>query len=306
MNWKLKSALRHSILAFPGGASLYRHLTTRVLGTQHGMAAKWFRVFPAHIRVMQEKFGNEARMVPMWCFDSGATAAAGFANALVSDVPGLLTDRWNRLTNRYLATSRKILIEKGAELATLSNSPAGHHTDVIRQIAGASDCLSALRNLEISYSSSHQEAISEAWRGKIGIVYSAGTFEHYTPEHVDSMLEIMSAALRPRGILSHVIDHRDHRWHADKSIPPLLHLTLDESRYQKQFGNPLDYHNRWLQSRWVESFEKHGFDVECKAIFRYDNTLVPLRRSSLDALFRDLPDDDYDVLVTHFVATKKE
>ncbi len=305
MNWKLKSALRHSVLALPGGAALYRHLTTRVLGTQHGMAAKWFRVFPAHVRVMKEKFGPEARMIPMWCFDSGATAAAGFANALVSDVPGLLTDRWDRLTNRYLETSRKILAEKGAELAALANAPAGHHAAVMAKAAVATDCRSALAGLGISYASRHEEAVSDMWLGKIGIVYSAGTFEHYTPEQVDATLEIMSKALRPGGVLSHVVDHRDHRWHADKSIPPFLHLTLDETSYQKQFGNPLDYHNRWMQSRWVEAFKKHGFEVECKAIFRYDNTPVPLDRSSLAPPFHNLPDEDLDVLVTHFVATKR-
>lgn len=305
MNWKLKSAIRHTVLALPGGASLYRHLTTRVLGTQHGMAAKWFRVFPAHVRVLQEKLGDQARSAPLWCFDSGATPAAGFASALVSDEPGLLTDRFGRLADLYLETSRRILAEKGPGLAELAHAPEGRFDDLTAALAPHKHARDALAAARMSYSADHATAVSPEWRGRIGLIYSAGTFEHYTPEQVAAELRRMRDALRPGGILSHVVDHRDHRWHADKSISPLLHLTLDEETYAKQFANPLDYHNRWMKSDWVRVIEAHGFEVEARTVIAMTPDLAPLASDQFAPAFRSLPEDDLGSLVTHFVAVKK-
>lgn len=305
MNWKVKSAVRQSILALPGGASLYRRLTSEWLGTQHGMAAKWFRVFPAHIRVLAEKFGPEARSVPLWCFDSGTTPAAGFAQAIVSEMPGLLTDRWDRLSNRYLAHARTQFEENGRNLAQLSGAPLAKLDAMKKSLATATTSTEALAALGQTFVPRHDAAAAEPWLGTIGLVYSAGSFEHYTPEEVSLHLGIMRAALRPGGTLSHVVDHRDHRWHADKSISPLLHLSLDDDEYQRRFGNPLDYHNRWLKSRWVAELECHGFKVECKVIFRHENRQKRISRAELAPAFLDASDEDLDCLVTHFIATKQ-
>lgn len=305
MNWKLKSAIRKAVLASPGGADLYRYLTYRVLGTQHGMAGKWFRVFPNHIKVLQEKFGEDARHAPLWCYDSGATPAAAFAAALACDKPCLLTDRHNRLADTYLETSRRILAEKGREIAALSHAPDGRFEEVRVMLASCKGSLEAIRALGMSYSKDHAAATSPEWKGRIGLIFSAGTFEHYRPDQVESELARMHAALRPGGVLSHVIDHRDHRWHADKSISPLLHLTLSKDEYARKFDNPLDYHNRWLQSDWIRAMERHGFEVEPRVRHAYTPDLVPLDRGKLAEEFRDHPDRDIEVIVTHFVAVKR-
>lgn len=304
MNWKLKAAIRKTILACPGGAQLYRFLTYRVIGTQHGMAGKWFRVIPNHVRVLQEKFGDGARKAPLWCYDSGATPAAAFAAALASDEPCLLTDRHNRLADTYLETSRKIFADKGPELATLSKAPEGRFAEVCQKLASCHSSLEAIKTLGMTYAKDHESALSPEWKSRIGLIFSAGTLEHYTPEEVDRELARMYEALRPGGVLSHVIDHRDHRWHADKSISPLLHLTLSRDEYTRQFGNALDYHNRWMQSDWVRAMERHGFIVEPRTRHAYTPDLVPLDRSKLADEFRNLPENDFQVIVTHFVAVK--
>lgn len=305
MNWKLKAAIRKAVLASPGGADLYRYLTYRVLGTQHGMAYKWFRVFPNHVGVLHEKFGDKARRAPLWCYDSGATPAAAFAAALVSDEACLLTDRYNRLADKYLETSRRVLAEKGPELAALARAPEGRFEELRDKLASCASSLGAIRALGMGYSSDHAAATSPEWKGRIGLIFSAGTLEHYRPDQVDRELARMHQALRPGGVLSHVIDHRDHRWHADKSISPLLHLTLPRDEYARRFDNPLDYHNRWMQSDWVRAMERHGFDVEARVRHAYTPDLVQLDRSRLAEEFRNLPERDFEVIVTHFVAVKR-
>ena len=304
MNWKLKSALRKTVLAAPGGAGLYRFLTSRVLGTQHGMAAKWFRVAPAHWKVLHAAFGEEARQVPLWCFDSGSTPAAAFTNTLLTDVGGLLTDRHDRLVDRDLPTSRAVLAEKGGELALLAGAPAGRMEEMTGKLAACRNSREAIGALGMTYSGGHAVVDGPEWQGRVGMIFSAGAFEHYTPEEVEVELARMVRALRPGGVLSHVVDHRDHRWHADKTLSPLDHLTLAPEEYRRRFGNALDYHNRWMRSQWIRAMERHGLRVDARVKHDYSADLVPLDRSRLAEEFRDLPESDLNALVSHFVAVK--
>jgi len=304
MNWKVKSTLRHTALALPGGDKVYRWLTSELIGTQAGMAAKWFRVFPAHIRVLQENFGDAARAQRMWCYDSGATIAAGLAMAVATGEPGLLTERRKQLSDRYCETSRGVLREKGAHLAQLSQAPDNRVEEILQRTAGRK-ALPALAAVNMSYSTDHRLAQTDKWRGTIGCIYSAGTLEHYTPQQLEDEVAGMAAALRPGGVLSHVVDHRDHRWHADKTLSPLQHLTLTDGEYARQFNNPLDYHNRWLRSQWVELFLRHGFRVQTRDVNLYTDDLVPLQREKLAPEFQDAGEADLRSLVTHFVAVRE-
>jgi hypothetical protein len=303
MNWRLKSALRRTALALPQGERLYRWLTAGVLGTNAGMAYKWFRVFPTHVRVLQEQFSSEARGQRLWCFDSGATMAAGLAMAVVTDEPGLLTDRRGRLSDRYCRVSRRVLAEKGPALAEVSNALPDRVGKLLQATEGL-DARAALAAAGMSYAESHAAADEADWQGKVGCIITAGMLEHYEPAALEAESARMARALHPGGVMSHVVDHRDHRWHADKRIGPLAHLALDEQTYQQRFGNPLEYHNRWLQSLYVELFERQGFEVACHTVIPYTPGLPPLDRASLAPPFADAGDEDLANLVTHFVAVK--
>jgi len=304
MNHRLKSALRRSVLALPGGAPLYRWLTGKLLGTQAGMTAKWFRVFPAHLKVLRQTFGEAARAQSLWCQDCGASPAAALAMALATDKPGLLTDRFHRLSDRYLDACRKVLAEKGRGLAELSLAPPDRF-DAVQAAAQQRTALAVMRAAGMTYRPDYSVIQHDPWRGQLGMVFSAGTLEHYRPDEVRALLTLTRDCLRPGGVLSHVMDHRDHRWHADKTISPLLHLTLTEEEYARRFSNPLDYHNRWMRSRWVALLEELGFTVACHDVFTYTDDLVPLSRDRLAPEFRELTEADRKALVTHFVAVKR-
>lgn len=301
MNWRLKSAIRHAILALPRGDRLYRWLNYELRGTMSGMAGKWFRVFPNRVALLQEIFGAQARAQPMWCFDSGATMAAGLAMAIATDERGLLTDRWDRLSDRYCGVSRNIARNKGPELAEISHAPDARVGAVLQATAGKS-ARAALSALKIGYSGANASADGAEWTGTIGCVFSAGTLEHYTPDQLDIEVARMARTLRRGGVMSHVVDHRDHRWHADKHISPLLHLTLGEDEYLQQFDNPLEYHNRWLRSSYADMFARHGCRVQCRDVRIYTEDLVPLDRRLLAPPFKDASEEDLHSLVTHFVA----
>ena len=303
MNWHLKYLIRHSMLALPAGAKAYRWLTTVLLGTNAGMAYKWFRVLPAHVRVLQQVFGADARAQRLWCFDSGATMAAGLAMALVSDEAGLLTDRHARLHSRYNAVSRRVLLEKGRELTGIS-AVSEERIATIHRATASLPAHRALAAIDMHYLGAQPPLEETGWHGSIGCIFSAGTLEHYTPATLETELAIMRFMLKPGGVMSHVVDHRDHRWHADKRLSPLAHLCEDEDTYQRSHANPLDYHNRWLRSNYIELFSRNGFTVQCVDRVNYTGDLPALHRKQLSATFRDASEDDLHHLVTHFIAVR--
>lgn len=304
MDWRIKAVIRRTLLALPGGANLYRGLTAGLLGTNAGMAYKWFRVFPAHIRVLRAHFGAQARAQRLWCFDCGVTPAAGLAMAIASDERGLLTDRSKKMLNRYLPVARQVLQEMGEGLAVQSSAPESRIADLLKATASGS-IHQALENISMHYFTEHSAADTPAWQGTIGCIFSAGTLEHYSPEALEVEITRQYRALSANGVLSHVVDHRDHRWHADKRLSPHAHLQLDDATYQRQFGNPLDYHNRWLRSRYLELFTRLGFQVTCHDIASYTTELPPYDPATFAADYRHAEKEDLQALVTHFVAVKK-
>ena len=304
MDWRLKRLIRHGLLGMPAGAKMYRWLTYQVLGSMSRMPAKWFRVFPSRIEVLRRFFGDEARSQRLWCFDSGATMAAGLAMAIATDAPGLLTDRWDRLCDRYCETSRRVLCEKGPDMGRLSDAPEDRVEWILAQTANKK-AVRSLAAIGMAYAGDHSAADRPEWRGRVGCVFSGGTLEHYTPQDLEREVARMAAALQPDGVMSHVVDHRDHRWHADKSVGPLAHLMLEDEEYDRCFGNPLEYHNRWLRSQYVALFSRHGFRVECEALRTYHVDMPPLDRARLAPRFRDADEEDLSSLVTHFVAVRR-
>jgi hypothetical protein len=306
MNWKLKSLVRRSLTAAPGGHHLYRWLTAKVFGMQAGMATKWFRVIPNHVKVMQEHFGPQAREVSMWCFNCGATPAPAYAMAVATDRPGLLTDQDDRMSGRYLAVSKRLLAEQGPALAKLSAAPTDRVPSLLEKLPGSGDAGAVMKEIGMTYSPIHAIALEAPWRGTIGLMFSTGNLEHFTPDELEKWMAMVQHAMRQDGVLSHVMDHRDHRWHADKTISPLLQYTLSDEDFQQVMGNSLDYHNRWLRSDWIRFFESHGYTVDTRTVFANTPELVQIDRGMLAPAYQHADESDLASLVTHFVARRRD
>ena len=57
-----------------------------------------------------------------------------------------------------------------------------------------------------------------------------GQLKHFRPTDLEFLFAQMRRVLVPGGLGSHVVDHRDHYWHYDKSIHCFHHLTFSDSR----------------------------------------------------------------------------
>lgn len=287
MNWKLESPIRRSLTAAPGGHHLYRWLSAKVFGMQSGMARP------------------EARDVSMWCFNCGATPAPAYAMAEASDRPGLLTDQDDRMSGRYLRVSKRLLTEQGPALAKLSAAPAERVPSLLKGLPVSGDAVAVMKEIGMTYSTNHTMVFESPWRGTIGLMFSTGNLEHFTPDELERWMAKFQQAMRPDGALSHVMDHRDHRWHADKTISPLLQHTLSEEEFQQVMGISLDDHNRWLRSDWIRFFESHGYTVKTRTVFASTPELVQIDRRSLASAYQHADESDLASLVTHFMARRR-
>jgi hypothetical protein len=70
----------------------------------------------------------------------------------------------------------------------------------------------------------------------------------------------MRRVVRPGGVISHVVDHRDHLHHADRRLPFLAHLALPEPLYRVTAGHPVGFHNRQAPAEVHARFVAAGFE----------------------------------------------
>jgi hypothetical protein len=242
----------------------------------------------------------------MWRFNCGATPAPAYAMAVASDRPGLLTDQDDRMSGRYLDVSKRLFTEQGPALAQLSAATADRVPSLMEKLPVSGDVHAVMEGIGMTYSANHAIALEAPWRGTIGLMFSTGNLEHFTPDELEKWMSMVQQAMLPDGVLSHVMDHRDHRWHADKTISPLLQYTLSEEEFQQVMGNSLDYHNRWLRSDWIRFFESHGYAVETRTVFSNTADLVQIDRGLLAPAYQHADESDLASLVTHFVARRRE
>ena len=94
----------------------------------------------------------------------------------------------------------------------------------------------------------------------IDLAHSGGTLEHLRPEELRAFLAECLRVLRPGGVASHILDHRDHLHHADRSLPFLAHLALPEALYRPLRGHALGHHARLSPTEVAAVFESLGFE----------------------------------------------
>ena len=113
------------------------------------------------------------------------------------------------------------------------------------------------------------------------------------------MLDEMIRVVRPGGAISHIVDHRDHNYHAQESISPLNHLRYSDRTWNLIARPPFSYTNRLLRSDYLALFATLPLELVYAGWDPHGEFTI--RQQDLDARFRARPSDDYDALVSHFI-----
>jgi SAM-dependent methyltransferase len=302
-----KGAAQAAFGGVPGGARLYRRLTREVMGTQATHVDKLARVWPGYARLWQER-GVKLAGARLWVHEGGWTPFPFVAGHLLTGTGVTVTNVEGQLLDRHCA---------GAVSGALATSfPEGVVPDQrqhsLEALRWAESVLDVVR---VTGGTLHQPvdpARLPLASSSIDLCHSGGTLEHYPPARLAAFLVECWRVLRPGGVASHVVDHRDHLHHADARWPFLAHLAVPEWLYRPLYGHALGYHSRLRPAEIVALFEAAGFERICVRRMvlperRWIDDGLPvtgapgLPRALLAPRFRELSDDDLRTAAAHYL-----
>ena len=152
----------------------------------------------------------------------------------------------------------------------------------------------------------------------VDLCHSGGILEHQSVEELRGVIAEIHRVLKPGGISSHVFDHRDHLYHADKRMWFLNHLRYSEGGYRLLFGHRLLFHNRLMPGEIENLFLESGFDkVAIRRLILADRPTyvdqpeeaiqgkLGLPRELLAPAFRGASDADLHTAAAHYIFKKR-
>ncbi len=133
---------------------------------------------------------------------------------------------------------------------------------------------------------------------------STDVLEHIPPADIPPILEECFRILKPGGVLSMIIDYRDHYMYFDANVSPYDFLQYSAQQWQS-YNCSLHYQNRLRHSDYLRAIQQSGFVVmkEQRAAPNADG-LAKLERLTLDSSFQHYDRDDLRILGSLLVLVK--
>ncbi|MCH7905153.1 MAG: class I SAM-dependent methyltransferase [Armatimonadetes bacterium] len=225
----------------PGGAALYRRATRKWLGTQRTHVDKLARVAPGYFEVWRGA-GIDLERANIAILEPGVTSFWPMACRLVTGGKSHHLQLESAFDPQYITRSA------GGVVASLGERFPSRKSEIDRlrwahTVSEVLDACGAIEHREVDPGHLPLEDAS------VDVIQSGGVLEHFKQHNVGAFFKECKRILRPGGVCSHVFDHRDHLYHADKSIEPMNHLRYSEPVYWLLFGHRLTYHNRLLPAQ---------------------------------------------------------
>jgi hypothetical protein len=302
--WQLKHLWMYPFMRTEAGADLYEWLTAKVLGTQSGMSRKWCYWFREHV-VLCRRFGRAK--IPgsrIWLFQPGWSLAPVFMSKIATGQGPLVTEDRRRVATRYLPTAIEEVAKVAEQLRAAAKTDSSR-ADLLQQLRQVNRTDSALRLCDAQYRVGDLQALSAIPSGSIDICMSMGRLEHFSRSDLELLFTQMRRVLVRGGLGSHIVDHRDHYWHYDKSIHCFHHLTFSDNDWAALCKGRKLYRNRLLEPDYVREFERAGFEVLTAIHDLHRRDAEGVDPKDLWGPFAALTRDDLQAAVTHFVVRNR-
>ena len=301
--WRLKQAWMYPFMRMQAGADLYEWLTARVLGTQAGMSRKWCYWFREHV-VLCRRFGGA--VIPggrIWLFQPGWSLAPVILSRLASGHGPLVTEDRRRLAGRYLpiALDEVGMVEGKIRASAKADLAGSGQLDLLGRLRQARCPDEALGICEAHYRVGDLPSLEDIPDRSIDLCMSMGRLEHFSESELRWLFGQMRRILVSGGLGSHIVDHRDHYWHYDKSIHCFHHLEFSDARWKAICRGRKSYRNRLLEPDYLRLFEQAGFEVMVAKhdLHRQDAEGVDPNR--LWGHYAELTGKDLEAAVSHIV-----
>ena len=177
---------------------------------------------------------------------------------------------------------------------------ADQKSETILQIGDEDTFDDVLKSAKSKYYTKGLESLRKISAESYDLIFSQAVLEHIRVNEFEDMLEECHRLLKPNGVMSHVIDFKDHLGGG------LNNLRFDSAFWEKDwfaFKSGF-YTNRLRLSDVIHLCNKHNFRV--KIISTTSFSAIPVTRSKLAPEFKALHDDDLMCSGAHLIMEKYE
>lgn len=301
--WRRKHLLMYPFSHNRFGENLYEWLTAAALGTQKGMSRKWCYWFREHILLSRRHANISFSGKRIWLFEPGWSLAPVILSYLVTAKGPLVTEDYNRQAKRYISPALTE-VHKAAPIVCKSAVVPATNLEFLNSIERITSTQQMLDTCQAQYLVGDPQDLKNIPSEAADICFSMGRLEHFKENDLRYLLQQMSRILSPHGIGTHIIDHRDHFWHYDKSIHCFHHLTFSDQAWSTLAKGRHIYRNRLLEPDYIRLFNEAGFEVlGCiHKLHRQDAKEVDPK--SLWGPYAKLSFKDLEAAVSHFIVRR--
>lgn len=142
-----------------------------------------------------------------------------------------------------------------------------------------------LEKCQAEYLINGVHSLSQIPSKSVDYSFSNAVLEHIPREDFTLLLSEIFRVMKPDGVSVHRVDLRDHLG------GQLNNLRFTNTTWEgKLFRKSGFYTNRIRFGEMINFFDKAGFHCQLTNVIRWNN--LPTKRSKLDKMFQNLPDDD--------------
>lgn len=220
--------------------------------------------------------------------------AAGARRLYLSDVHRLLDSRTVAEAVRFVRAHRARIVE------ALSISPARFDAATASFDADA-DLETMLEALGLVYVAPLRE---EDELPALDAVISHTVLEHIAPDVLETLFRDLDRRLAPGGVMSHGIDHTDHRANHDPSLGRFDFLRYSDRTWHYLCLHPQDFTNRLRHDDYVAMCERLGHEIVRVRTIVNRGGLKGLREMPIDARFDGRSLEDLAIAWSHIVSQR--
>ena len=135
------------------------------------------------------------------------------------------------------------------------------------------------------YLTSGIESLKKIEDNSVDYIFSHSVIEHVRKYELDSLIDQMYRVLRPKGVISHNINYKDH---LDES---LNNLRFSENLWESNFFARSGFYTNRLPAVEIHSlFKKKGFKLTYENFGKWEK--LPINRNKINKIFNKFTDEE--------------